>query len=307
MAGAFQQQASALLKSLAQGCTEPTGYGTMSPAVYDTAWVAMIEKTVDGNKQFLFPECFQFLLESQLPSGAWETYASEVDGILNTSAALLALKKHAKVLAGQLADLESRCAKAEESLLNLLRSWDIDACDHVGFEVLVPALLKQLEQEGASFNFPARKTLMALNAKKLAKFDPQYLYQKHQTTLLHSLEAFTGSIDFDKVAHHKVGGSMLASPSSTAAYLMNTSVWDDESEAYLRTVLNHGAGELRSLPCAFPTTIFEVTWVSEYLFHKTEEEANSTRWSLHFWRQGSQPENWVRWSCTISRTIWNRI
>ncbi|KAI0883796.1 uncharacterized protein GGS22DRAFT_180426 [Annulohypoxylon maeteangense] len=55
---------------------------------------------------------------------------------------------------------------------------------------------------------------------------------------------------------------MMASPASTAAYLMNTSSWVDEAELYLRNVLhrpnNLGSG---GVPCAWPTTIFEVSWV----------------------------------------------
>ncbi|KAF2820523.1 hypothetical protein CC86DRAFT_237655, partial [Ophiobolus disseminans] len=55
----------------------------------------------------------------------------------------------------------------------------------------------------------------------LAKLDPSLLYGPVQTTALHSLEAFIGKIDFTKLRHRKVKRSMLGSPSSTAAYLMN--------------------------------------------------------------------------------------
>ncbi|KAL2015847.1 hypothetical protein VTK56DRAFT_4694 [Thermocarpiscus australiensis] len=93
-------------------------------------------------------------------------------------------------------------------------------------------------------------------------------------TAVHSLEAFTDKIDFDKVAHHKVNGSMMGSPSSTAAYLMNASHWDKEAEAYLRHVIKAGTGQGNGgLPSAYPFTYFEYTC-----------------FSLRFLEQGSLPQ-----------------
>jgi hypothetical protein len=45
---------------------------------------------------------------------------------------------------------------------------------------------------------------------------------------------------------------------------MNTSTWDDEAEAYLRRVLGREQASKvsrGSVPCAWPTTLFEVSWV----------------------------------------------
>src|SRR4051812_26439273 len=85
----FHDQAQRLLAAMAAQCTE--GLGSMSPSVYDTAWVSMARNPAVG---WLFPECFDWVLQLQLPSGAWQSYATPLDGILNTGAALLALKKH---------------------------------------------------------------------------------------------------------------------------------------------------------------------------------------------------------------------
>ncbi|ORY10760.1 hypothetical protein BCR34DRAFT_654185 [Clohesyomyces aquaticus] len=120
----------------------------------------------------------------------------------------------------------------------MLGGWDLEATDRVGLEVLVPNLLRLLEIQGVKFDFPARKALMALNEVKWTKLGPA-LTSPTPTTLIHTLEAFFGTLDFDKVKHHKIpNGSMLASPSSTVAYLMNSSTWDEEAEAYLRAVLD---------------------------------------------------------------------
>lgn len=54
----------------------------------------------------------------------------------------------------------------------------------------------------------------------------------------------------------------MASPSATAVYLIESSTWDDEAEAYLRTVFEHGAGQGDGgFPSAFPSEMFELSWV----------------------------------------------
>ncbi|QSZ31417.1 hypothetical protein DSL72_000982 [Monilinia vaccinii-corymbosi] len=94
----------------------------------------------------------------------------------------------------------------------------------------------------------------------MAKFRPGILYRTFKTILLHSLEAFVGKMDFNRIVHYKINGHSMASPSSTAAYLMNCSVWDQEAE--LRNAVAHSIGRgTGSVPRAFPTTSFEVTWI----------------------------------------------
>ncbi|KAF2477643.1 Ent-kaurene synthase, partial [Lindgomyces ingoldianus] len=240
----------------------------MSPATYDTAWVAMTEKKgEDGRIRTLFPEAYDYLKATQSEDGSWAAETSDADGIINTLAALLALKRQERQYEAARADNERRCRAAEDSLRRLLGKWDLDATDRVGLEVLVPNLLRLLEIEGVQFDFPSRKPLMALNAAKLATLGP-ILTSPVQTTLIHTLEAFVGTLDFDKVKQHKMpNGSMLASPSSTAAYLMNSTTWDNDAEAYLRTVFEQQTviGNKGGFPSAFPSPIFEISWVIDTL------------------------------------------
>lgn len=259
-----------LTEYLASGCRQSYGFGSLTPAVYDTAWVSMILKTVDGKPEWLFPECFKFILDKQLPNGGWQSFCFDDGDILNTLAALLSLKKHLSwsyTTEPELVyDLEFRTRKAVVYLQGKLEKWDVTAGIHVGFEVLAPALFSLLKVEGVVFSFQGWNHLMALNQKKLVNFDPQSLYGETKTTLLHSLEAFVGRIDFDRVEHHLVSGSMMASPSSTAAYIMYSSKWNDDAETYLRTTLLHGDGKgSGGVPSAFPTSIFETTWVYLHL------------------------------------------
>ncbi|KAJ6538111.1 hypothetical protein B0H19DRAFT_1270474 [Mycena capillaripes] len=247
-------EANNLLATLLSGNNPCYGLGNMSPSIYDTAWVSMISK----NNDWLFPSAFQYLLDHQNPySGGWESPSSNTDSILNTLSALLSMKLHSNNDSA----LSDRLHKAKQCLAAQLNSWDISTAERVGFEITVPTMLSLLNEQGIDFSFPELSHLMKLNAAKLSKLSSQMIYQD-RTTILYSLEGLIGRLEFDKLAHHKRNGSFMASPSSTAAYLMHASRWDDECEAYLREVLSrcelNGKG---SVPCAWPTTFFELSWI----------------------------------------------
>ncbi|KAK0631021.1 hypothetical protein B0T17DRAFT_637782 [Bombardia bombarda] len=264
------QQAHTLIEKLAVQCISPAygGFGSMTPTIYDTAWLSMVRKTnttepQDQEPSWLFPESFDFLLAHQAPSGSWASYASPIDGILNTAAALLSLKKRLKLCPENM-DLIHRSHRAEQALRDMLNSddWDADSIDQVGFEMLIIQHLSLLKEEGVTIDFPQLGFLRTLRDAKLAKLPPSSVY-KTPSTLYHSLEALIGHIDFDQVRRWRdPNGSMMGSPSSTAAYLMHASGWDDEAETYLSNVLAYGAGRGDgSVPSAWPTTTFETTWV----------------------------------------------
>ncbi|GAP92352.1 putative terpene synthase family protein [Rosellinia necatrix] len=267
-ANSLAGDAKSLIGRALENYTDKYGLGAMSVAAYDTAWVAMVTKVVDGQKQWLFPECFEYVLSTQSEEGGWTIgWGAQIDGILNTAGPLLALKRHhAEPLQLQHdpQDLAARIEKATASLRSQLAAWDVSTTEHVGFEIIVPAMLELLEKEDPTlvFEFESKKLLMKINNAKLSRFRPEFLYGPRRFTALHSLESFIGKMDFDKVKHHRVHGSMLGSPSSTAAYMMHSSEWDDESEEYLRHVIKYAAGRgSGAVPSAFPSTHFEITWM----------------------------------------------
>lgn len=270
MAKTDNNTAKDLLASMAAGLDGAHGFSTFSASTYDTAWVAMVERPApNGSVEQVFPECFEVLLQTQQEDGSWRSESgSTLDNILNTMSALLALQKRSQSISGQLrADLTSRCAKAEAVLVRMLRSWDIASCDRVGFEVILPALMRLLEQYGYHFDKELSgkhgKSLTALHEKKVSKLFP-VLFSETPTTLVHSLEAFAGMLDYDKVKHHRSPrGDMLGSPSSTAAFLMFSETWDEEAVEYLRSVVSAMAPQTGNgaVPPAFPTHLFELTWV----------------------------------------------
>jgi hypothetical protein len=260
----LDHQVQSLLSRISSHCALGQPFGSFSVSIYDTAWLSMIRMPDAGNK-WMFPECFDYILRTQEHDGSWKSYATIADGILNTAASLLALKEHQH---DDLEDADSKCQKAESSLRAMLASWNVNSTDQVGFEILVMKHLSLLQEHGVDIDFPHLPILSSLYQSKLAKIPMKHVY-KAPSTLYHSLEAFFGQVDYDKTrTWRESNGSMLGSPSSTAAYLMKSSTWDHDAEAYLRIVVEQYAGLAKGgVPSAWPTTIFETSWVRAAPFH----------------------------------------
>ncbi|PTB66981.1 Ent-kaurene synthase [Trichoderma citrinoviride] len=268
MSTASDQQKAGFSRDVLQGARRaPNDFGSFSISIYDTAWLAMIRDPDDPGR-WLFPESYSYLLLHQAEDGMWPTYASPIDGILNTLAGLLALLKHRKSdtigiespLVETWDDVPKRVDKARRALQSALNAWDVNQTLHVGFEMLVPGLLRQLAEEGVVFDFDGQAALTALYQKKLARLHPDMLASSQQTTLLHSLEALAGVFDFGLPRHHcSAYGGMLGSPASTAAYLMHAPSWDVRAQSYLENVVR-GYGSCGGVPSGFPTPVFEISW-----------------------------------------------
>lgn len=242
----------------------------MSSSIYDTAWVAMVTKGTADSKEWLFPESFHYLLRAQSDDGSWGLHpATQTVGVVDTAASLLALIKHREeslqVTSVSTGELDTRISRAAESLRSQLNNWDdVQEVNHIGVEMIVPSLLAYLKEKDPklTFDFPCKSVLLAMTDNKLSRFKPESLYGPKPSTVVHSLEAFIGRIDFDRVSHHLFRGAMMASPASTAAYLIHASRWDDEAEAWLRHIIKAGSGYGNGgVPGTFPTTHFEITWV----------------------------------------------
>lgn len=237
------------------------GVCSMSGSIYDTAWVSMVSKSVDGKNVWLFPQSFKCICEAQTMNGGWEG-GDAIDEIVNSLACLLSMKRHQKVDASDVPQLAEKVDAAMKFLSERLSQWDVSATERVAFEILIPSMLDQLEAEGVEFNFPEIERLRQLNQEKMSKMNLAALY-RYPTTILHSLESFVGTIEFDKMAVHIREGSMMGSPSSTAAYLMNASNWDDSAEQYLREAVENGKRITDGMVTnVFPISTFEFAWVT---------------------------------------------
>ena len=257
-------RAQMLVRQLVDEHDAAYGVGSMTCSVYDTAWVAMVTKSVHGRTRWLFPTAFGYLLKTQQHDGGWHATASDIDGILNTLAALLALCKHIagpeQLLRSTKEDLQHRQARAVYYLEAKLSQWDVSATIADGFEILVPKLLQLLAVEGIEFYFAGRDLLDGAKATMSAKYDSSLLYSSTRSSIARFLEGFVGEIDFDRVSQHKISGSIMASPASTAVYLMHSSTWDADAEGYLNHILSiRDERSTGGVPSQYPTTVFEVT------------------------------------------------
>jgi hypothetical protein len=261
-----QEQASALISYCAAAVNNTHTFGRLTSSIYDTAWVAILRKPNSQDRELLFPECYQYILDQQHSGSGWEkSPESEIDGIMCTLGGLFALSKNSDILHAGInsKEIATRIHNGSTFLSTKLQTWDVASCDHVGFEIIIPCMLEHLKENGLVFTFPGQSLLSQLNQLKLAKVHPAVWSGKVQTTITHSLEAFLGKADFNGLRDQRVCGGMGSSPSSTAAYLISTSEWDGESEKYLRTVLSsRPPGEIGGVPGMYPTTGFEVLWVS---------------------------------------------
>jgi hypothetical protein len=134
---------------------------SMSVNPYDTAGVSMIAKPRldDGSQEWLFPEAYHFLITKQTRDGSWSSETSDLDAVLSTMAALLAFLNHQQTphITGceAVLDITVRIARAVMWLEKKLQTFDIESCaDNVGFEMLLPSLLRYLQMYGVVLTAP---------------------------------------------------------------------------------------------------------------------------------------------------------
>lgn len=168
-----------LLAGMATGLHIAHGFSIFSASAYDAAWAALVERPgPDVAMELAFADCLDFLLQAQQADGSWRSDPGRLLGsILNTMAALLALQRRAQsnfFPSGP--DLASRCAKAKAVLVGMVRSWDIASWDLVGLEVIMPALMRLLDEYGYHFEeeLPGKHgtSLTAMSEKKVSKLFP---------------------------------------------------------------------------------------------------------------------------------------
>jgi hypothetical protein len=249
---------------------------SMAASIYDTAWLAMIEKKTDKDTQWLFPESFKCILQHQGRDGGWDPleqattskYPDNIwlpDCIIHSLAAFLALCRHFQRAGCKGNDLPddalSRIFRAKEFLDSKLQRWQLEGTAHFGYELLVPVHLRLLQDEGVTFEFPAKEALMD-RYKKSSEIDITWLYSGPCHVPLFCLEAFTERLDFSKLEHLISTAGIAASPASTAVYLIYSPIWSDQCENYLRHVVLHGQGKGNgAVGGVFPLEIFEPCWV----------------------------------------------
>ena len=223
----------------------------------------MVAKRTDGQIQWLFPSSFQYLLDHQQDDGGWQEGSSDLDGILHSLAALLAVCKHINrpyQMKEDLEDLELRKSRGTYFLETRFADWESELSErHCPLRPLAAKLLQMLRGEGVGFSFRGKdSTLPHLNETPTAQKG-----KDHKNILPESQSSYTES---PFRGQHKAYGSIMASPASTADYLIHCSDWDSEAEAYLNHIVSDGdsndaSNDAGGVPAKFPTTTFEIAGV----------------------------------------------
>ncbi|KAJ5218245.1 uncharacterized protein N7498_000344 [Penicillium cinerascens] len=267
-------QANSLLQELISAHDEKYHIGTVVSGIYDTAWISMVLKKPNPStaQEWAFPACFDFLLQNQAEDGGWGHEHSLVERVTCTLVSLLSILRHLGVSEGasvkDQVDLQYQADKAIQFVKSSLPNWELASLDTgipIGLELWLPVVIEKLEEEGVSFDIPGKDRVIRLRLENLSRFPVEVLYRPSglfQPSPLFTLEGLIGIIDFGKLRHQTVFGSMFSSPSSTAVYLMESPDWDPASEAYLNHVVEHSIiKHNRAVPGMFPTSVFDIDWV----------------------------------------------
>lgn len=249
-------RASTLVRQLVDGYDPKYGIGSGTCSVYDTAWVSMVIKKIDGQTQWLFPSSFQYLLDHQNHDGGWQHGPSDIDGILHSLAALMSICRHIArpcQMKENLEDLKHRKFRTIYFLETKFATFDsgprmadsqVQSC--------TSKLLKMLHDEGVEFSFRGNDPSLQESASRpTVNGDPRTVVQSSSKSQIGG--------EIDRGRRRDVYGSISASPASTAAYLVDCPSWDDEAEAYLRHIISVGDDRnAGGVPAKFPTTVFEI-------------------------------------------------
>lgn len=227
--------------------------GSMSETAYDTAWVARVPNP-DNPQEPLFPAAFDWLLRAQRADGSW---GAEIpfahDRVISTLASLI-------TLAGSSYRREEAQLAARRAIVYLNRerpNLQDDPVETVGFELILPELVRQAGELGLSLPYDDWKFVEAIKADKLNRIPPIAVYGG-PTSLTHSLEYLGDRLSPTLVQRCQLAnGSYGVSPSATA--YVHARVPDGQTTRYLERVA--GLKPSGGTPYVHPFEIFETSWV----------------------------------------------
>jgi halimadienyl-diphosphate synthase len=216
----------------------------ISVSAYDTAWLA-----------WLMPEARDWLLDAQRPDGSWGADLEyHHDRVICTLSAINALAA-ASTNGHDLQRIQRGIQYLEKAAFRLSR----DPTETVGFELLVPSLLKTGQNLGLKLNNVARalEPYEIIYRQKMALVPPAMLYSP-QATMAHSLE-FVGLDNLDHAAIaglRLANGSIHSSPAATA-FCEIAGAGHRASQDYLSSTLEYYQG---AAPTLAPFELFEIIW-----------------------------------------------
>jgi len=228
--------------------------GAISPAAYDTAFVARLRQP-DDPQALAYPQTLSWLLRSQNADGSFGTNLPiPKEKLISTLSALMALADLPQSLQDGAAHRAR--AKALRFVYEDTGNWQT-GLDTAGFELVLPALLDEAKVRELPLPFERFMGISAQRDAKIGHIPPRLIYNV-KTPLLHSLEYLGNRLDIEAArAQLSPNGSFANSPSATAYFLRKTR--DEQANEYIALLLrNRGDG---SLPTVEPFEVFEIAWV----------------------------------------------
>ncbi|CAG0935611.1 Type B diterpene cyclase [Thermoflexales bacterium] len=223
----------------------------MSVTAYDTAWLARVPDETDATRHD-FPQALEWLRDQQHGDGCWGSQLVHYhDRVICTLNALIALAEYGTA-AGDSDAIRRGEISLQHNTLHLAR----DAHETVGFELILPTLLKQAQSLDLNLPYAALQRYQGVREEKLRLIPHELLYSRRATTA-HSLEFMGDELDFQCLDHlQEANGSLGHSPSATA-YLVHKCQTNDAARKYLAQVSDLAGGA--AMP-AHPVEIFDTSW-----------------------------------------------
>jgi halimadienyl-diphosphate synthase len=234
---------------------DPDDRPGIAGTAYDTAWLASVPAERRKHNAY-FPSALQWLVEHQYADGSWGgSLCYEHDRLLCTLAALPAVATFGR------RSIDRACVQRGTRYLwqhaHLLKG---EAMELVGFELLLPALVKRAQQAGIPVP-PHLKAYDRQREEKLRLLPPAALYSP-LTTVAHSLEFLGDQADLPGLrATQAPNGAIGNSPAATAYYY--TLSGDAHALAYLEECVSRTDGVMA--PVLHPCETFETLWAAYHL------------------------------------------
>ncbi len=227
------------------------GPGQMMNTAYDTAWIARLGEIGEPIGEL----ALEWLRENQLPDGSWgaEEPLYYHDRVICTLAAMNALARRGRV------QDRKRLRRAEAALNQFIgKLQDDPAGETIGFELIVPTLLREAQTLGAIHQqeFKILKDLAPMRSAKLAAL-PKGLINREVTLAFSAEMAGTDNIHLLDVENlQEPDGSISYSPSATAYFARYVRHNDEKALQYLHKIAPDGIA-----PNVYPFDVFEQAWV----------------------------------------------
>lgn len=233
--------------------------GMVTADAYSTAWVAMVPNVNDLRRP-AWPQAVDYIRTHQLPDGGWgESHIySAHERTLSTLASICAL------LSWHHAEDTARVVRGVGALNRYAPDLLTEPYELVGFELLLPRLVAELQQLGIGFQLETWANTLKIGYEKLKLIGELKIDYNTPRPWWFSLELLP--IDHLAEVDNRILnglGSVETSVAATAAYLRALRFYgkdNPEMVYFLDQMVNAGMG---SVGFCWPLEIFELTWMLE--------------------------------------------